>query len=377
RVHALAGDLVARSLLTRTRGGAVAARSISDFVRFNRVEGLALGAGLSLSEPGRYALAARGRYGIDDRRWKLSGQVTFDVGDMGVAFFVERDHRDVGDVAEASTLRNSLAAQEFGSDYSDPYGVEQVGGGMAFSALGIAWDARAAAVRHSQLAIHATPAHGGFERTLPAWRLEGVELSVAARHARSWLGGRLTFEGAWRGWDLEAARGDSAARATRAARLTARARYEREGGGGGGGVLRLTGTGAGVVGEGDARVAPQSLVYLGGPVSGPGYGYHTLSALRGGSLRVEYGVRVPFPSMALSRYGRSPGTARVFPYFHVVGLSRPGSGSEAVGGLYPSVGIALEAFFDLLRVDVAGGFRGASRRWLFALDLSEAFRAVF
>ena len=46
---------------------------------------------------------------------------------MGLELFGAREYRDVGDIAERSTAVNSFAAQEFGSDATDPYHVWAVG----------------------------------------------------------------------------------------------------------------------------------------------------------------------------------------------------------------------------------------------------------
>jgi hypothetical protein len=102
-----------------------------------------------------------------------------------------------------------------------------------------------------------------------------------------------------------------------------------------------------------------------------------LRAERGAALHAEYGFQVPFPSLPLARYGKSPGSARLLPYVHAIGIAKPSGGSVASGGFYPSLGIALEFFFDLIRVETARGLRGDAGRWTFSIDLGEAFRAVF
>ena len=54
--------------------------------------------------------------------------------EWGVRLFGQSDFRDAGDVQERSLLVNSIAAQEFAIDYTDPYGVHAVG--IGFDALG-------------------------------------------------------------------------------------------------------------------------------------------------------------------------------------------------------------------------------------------------
>jgi hypothetical protein len=92
-------------------------------------------------------------------------------------------------------------------------------------------------------------------------------------------------------------------------------------------------------------------------------------------LHAEYGMRIPFPSLPLARYGRSPASARLLPCAHAVAVDRTHGTSQRGDGWYPSLGVALELFFDLLRIEGARGLRDG--RWSFSLDLSEGFRAVF
>lgn len=372
RVHAVAQALVSRAVLARARGGALSARSVSDFLRFNRVEGLALGAGFRAQWAGHGSAAVSLRYGSDDRALKGRVRLGTTAGPLGLAMFAEREYRDAGDVSEGSSLRNSLAAQEFGSDYTDPYDARAIGGALSIAALGARWDLQGSYVRQRALAVHATPARGRFEPTIPAWEAAGLELDLRASRARSWAGGELRLEGVLRGADLDGARDDTLARDSRVLRATALVRFNRERPDH---VLRLAAFGAAAGTSGDDPLPPQSLVYLGGSVSGPGYGYHAFRSRRGAMLHAEYGVRIPFPSVPLVRYGRSPASAMLLPYVHAVGIAAPVSAGVASRGVYPSLGVALEFFFDLIRVEAARGLRDG--RWTMSVDLSEGFRAIF
>jgi hypothetical protein len=366
RVQALAQTLVSRAVLARANATAVSARSLGDFLRYNRVEGLALGAGTSRQWGGRWSAALRGRYGFEDHAWKGRADLTARLRGLAVTLFAADDFRDAGDVSEGSSLRNSLAAQEFGSDYTDPYRVSAAGGTLSGSVMGVRWSLGAAHERHAPLVVQATPAHGRFQETLPAARLEGTLAEAVLSDAHAAGRGELRWELRLRGADLHP-RSDSAATATRFVRGSAGVRYRRESARA---SLRLTSTFAAAAGVNGTAVPPQGLVYLGGPVSGPGYGYHAFRWRRGASLRVEAGRTVPFPSIPLARYGTSPPSARLLPFLHAVA----GSGGGR-GGVYPAVGVALETFFDLLRIEGARGLRDG--RWTFSLDLSEGFRAVF
>ena len=75
----------------------------------------------------------RGRYGIDDREGKGERRPDVAIAPLGrCGCSAMRDFRDAGDVQERSRLVNSIAAQEFGSDATDPYGVQ--GGGVGLDA---------------------------------------------------------------------------------------------------------------------------------------------------------------------------------------------------------------------------------------------------
>ena len=122
-------------------------------------------------------------------------------------------------------------------------------------------------------------------------------------------------------------------------------------------------------------VPAQHRFFLGGPVSAPGYNFHSLAGSSALSQRFELRSPVSFPSFSLGRYGRTPGKAVLAPYFNVAGVSGTSlgqPGAEAVKeGWYPSAGIALLPMFELVRIDVARGLRRG--RWSFSVDVSQDF----
>jgi hypothetical protein len=123
RVQEEARALVRAQALRRPQRLTVSALGASDFARVNRVEGFALGAGVASRFGGGFGVEARGRYGIDDEEGKGRGALSWQSPRWGVRLFAMRDFRDAGDVLERSLFVNSIAAQEFGSDDTDPYGV--------------------------------------------------------------------------------------------------------------------------------------------------------------------------------------------------------------------------------------------------------------
>src|SRR5581483_6814724 len=111
-----------------------------------------------------FSLAARARYGVDDHDGK--GAVTLAwtrPSGAGVQLFGIRDFRQAGDVAERSPAVNSLAAQEFGSDYTDPYFARGAGVGIDFAPAGEwRWRLESTVERQDSLEVHARPVTGAF-----------------------------------------------------------------------------------------------------------------------------------------------------------------------------------------------------------------------
>jgi hypothetical protein len=126
------------------------------------------------------------------------------------------------------------------------------------------------------------------------------------------------------------------------------------------------------------------LVYFGGPVSAPGFDYHSLKSTSAIAEHLEWQFPVPFPSFSLGRFGRVPGSAMLAPYVHAVATFSDYCGTVTgigtpicvLGGtpaaVHPSIGAAILSPFNLLRVDVAKGF-GHGGRWTFNVDVSREF----
>jgi hypothetical protein len=358
RVQAQARALVQRQVLARARGSALSARNVSDFVRANRVEGLALGAGWLARLGGGASLSVRGRYGVDDERAKgrVALQREWPNGTTLRAAAFD-DFREAGDEPEVSTVRNSLAAQEFGSDYTDPYRAR--GYALALD-LPPAWRGFRPSVelsweRQSALAVNASPFAGRYERTIPAWDLEALRLSLGAERPTSpgpfgteWGGAARARVARWsgpgRGLDCGANERCGPLRRLALALHVERRFGDRR-------LVSHTTFGAAGGNEGSALVVgpdtvarlvvpPQDHVYLGGPITGPGYAYHSLAGRVAASQRVEWRAPVPFPSVPLAPYGRSPASATLAPYVHTAYVARSAPFQARRLGWYPSVGLA-------------------------------------
>ncbi len=401
RVQDEARQLVRARALERAQKARISARNASDFARFDRVEGLAVGGGVGKQFGFGISANARVRYGIDDQTVK--GALTLGMAranGVTIRVFGSRDFRTVGDVAERSTAINSLAAQEFGSDYTDPYLVWAGGASADFPAVkGFNPRFTASYERQSALGVNAVPVTGTFEPTVPVDDYHAMRYSFELNRAPAlWLWGtELTVRAEFRGtfpyfdkppieanpelWTLRGALVANVERPFGRYRL----------------VTATIAAGATAPEVNGALFPAAELVYFGGPVSAPGYDYHSLVTRSGFTEHVEFRVPAPFIPFSLGRFGRVPSQGSFAPFVHVVGASAytrfvcvpPASSAVAVvplgesrfacnegtNGFYPSFGAAYLTPFDLLRFEVA---RGTARggRWTFSVDISPEFWSI-
>jgi len=168
--------IAGRRVLTGLKRQRLGARSLSELIRFNRVEGLAAGAGFVWRTPDDgFEVRALGGYGFSDGAAK--GEVTISSAD-GLALSVYRTVRDIPDAPVIAPLINSVSAQEWGDDYGDYYRAS----GAELSAT-FRTSPRSEVVfavqreRVESQSINATPASGAF-RPNPAvhdgWFSTGV-----------------------------------------------------------------------------------------------------------------------------------------------------------------------------------------------------------
>jgi hypothetical protein len=138
---------------------------------------------------------------------------------------------------------------------------------------------------------------------------------------------------------------------------------------------------------GGRNVPAQNLIFLGGPITAPGYEFHQFTGRAGASQRVELQFPVPFISLPLGRYGRTPASVTLAPFANAAWINHPreirgrmGNSGWGVPGVqerqgwHPSVGVGALALFDLLRFDVARGLRDG--RWTFHVDVSRDFWGI-
>lgn len=355
KVQEEARALVRSQALARTRSTSLSARSVSDFVRANRVEGLSLGGGITRRLGEGFSVTARARYGLSDDKVKARGGISFRRA-SGAGFDISGydDFTDAGDSRETSQLVSSIAAQEFGTDLTDPYGTRGGTLGVRTRPLsGWTVSLEGAIERQRPLIVHAVPASGRYEPTIPATLLRERRATLSLD--------RPTRLGPW-GFETQLHADASLIQFSALAddyrdisRFALRGNFERPLGKSRI-VLRTFGA---WLAAGDST-PPQHLVYLGGPTSAPGYVYHQFASRAGVSQRAEIQFPVPFPSFSLGRYGKTPASITLAPFANAAWADR--------FGWHPSVGMGALTIFDLLRFDVARGLRDG--RWTFSVDVS-------
>lgn len=367
-VQDAARELVRAQALQRARGTSLQARGLSDFVRVTRVEGLALGSGVAQRLGGGLRVAGTARYAFADQRVRGSATIAWErASGAGLSLRAERQLGEVGAVAEGSMVRNSFAAQEFGSDWTSPFQRRQV---VLRADLPPLLDRRwrvaveTAIERHSRVNVNASPSRGSYEDT-PAVTSDGF--------ARASLLVRRPTALAFGGTEVSTAASFDAIRVRSSQRELGRATLDLD-------VQRPFGRNrlvlrtiaSGVVG---AEVPLQYETWLGGPVTLPGMDFHAVRGRAGLSQRIEWQSPVPAPTIPLGRYGRVPGQLVLAP-FALLAIT-DGRTSAAIAtprGVYPAVGLGAIGLFNLLRVDVARGLRDG--RWMFSIDVTRDFWRV-
>ena len=364
--------LVRAQALSRARQTLPSARSFSDLLQVNRAEGIAVGSAVRHRFGGGVDAGVRLRYGFSDHEPK--GGVSLGIeraSGLGLRAALFREYRDAGDEAETSRLRNSIAAQEFGADYTQPFDTR---GG----AVSLAWrppDARwrwsleGSVEDQEAVRVAGTPARGAYEPVINATsgRMTQLQAQIERPPAPGPAGTELRARVQLR-FGRFATDSTGARRATSLVRLYASTQMERPVGTG---VLmaRLSG---GLV-DGTTFLPEQALLRAGGPLTAAGYGFHEFATDQIATAKVEWQTPVPFVSFPLGRWGRSPGRATLVPFAGVV-LAAPLDVRPDQRGAYPYAGLGALLFFDLLRIDVARGLRDG--RWRFGVDVVRDFWSI-
>ncbi|HEX2218426.1 MAG TPA: hypothetical protein VHG35_06450 [Gemmatimonadales bacterium] len=335
---------------SRALGGLPSTRlamgSLSDLVRVNRVQGLALGLGGVLGVGGsRVRLRPRIGYGTSDDR--LTGGLTLlaEFGTTQLSLGAERGVRDFSDLAVISPALNSLLSQEAGDDYGD-YVLLNV----ASAAVRHRLDARTSievqlALEESRsVEVASSPANGRYRPNPPLGAGTFRIARAALERASGGIAGRQDLQGRLA---LEAGEG-----AGEYLRATAEGRWSTEAGPG-----RLLSRV--YVGAGTERLPAYRSFVLGGRGTLLGEPFRAYGGRALALAHAEWRLEVPVPSL---RMGSFAGTGRhlTLAPFLAAGWSERVPGGlpwEGTDGVRPVAGIAAEWLMGLLRFEVGVGLR--------------------
>lgn len=312
--------------------------AVSDLLRVNRVQGLTVGIGGSLTLSRRAGLRLRSAYGTSDERVTGSAQVNWSLGPTGLSLTAGRTLRDIADGPLLSPLVNSLLAQEGGRDFGDYTLIDAVTAGLEQRTRGRRFVGEVALERSYSVARESTPVHGSYRPNpaLAAGDLALVRLSIRAgsesldRERHSLLG-----------VELEGGAGDR-----EYLRFTGRVELLRAAGPGGL-LLRFEG------GTATRQLPGYRSFALGGWGTLTGERFRAWGGRRYALGRVEYQLRAPFPAVPLGAFASTGARVTIAP-FVAVGTAA-GQVADAPwrpsGKLRPVAGVALEWFQRLIRVE--------------------------
>lgn len=329
----------------------------SSALRYDRAEGLFLGAGLTWTAGNRTSLDAAAGYAFGRNRVSGSTVLHRQLGtgsEIRLRLGLD-EPRDIGPFPGAPAALNTLAGAFTGTDWIDPYAA--TGAGIEFDhALGRRWSAHLslAAERHESLQrAVADPLFTSdtFRTVLPVAEgtLRAATLSLrraASPGTRSDWAARLALEGG-------TLAGDAFARSILRAEHNRRTVDQK---------TRLEVTGVAGLALGDNGIPAQRLFLLGGRGTLPGYAYRSIVADRFAliGLQASHQIRAPWLSLRASAAAG----------WTDLDVDPPaGWPAPVAGGLRASVGIGLGFFDEVGRLDLARGLHdGGEWQLLFSID---------
>ena len=353
-VRAEVSRIAGRRAMNGLKHERLGARSLSELVHVNRVEGLALGAGfVKRTANGGFELRVLGSYGFSDRQGK--GIVALTSAD-GLELSVYRQVRDIGDTRVIAPLTNSITSQEFGDDYGDYYRASggEIGFRRGIGARG-EWRLGATYDEIVSVATQATPATGAYRQN-PFFQ-DG-----------HYVTGSVTLRRRSEGF---AVRRDVAGETT----LEIGQHYTRFSGHGhllvplGGGSTRLLTRVE--FGLGSDQLPPHRIFVLGGRATLLGDEFREWGGKRAALVHVEWRVPVPFFSVGVGP-ARTPGTLTLAPYVATGWAAEPFTSTPwvATPGARVTLGLAAE-WLGMFRLEAGYGVQ--SRNIHVTFDVTRDF----
>lgn len=325
----------------------LAAGSISDIARVNRVQGLALGFGAVIGlGQSRFQIRPYAAYGTSDHRLLGSLAISLDAGPTRLFGEAARRIRDLSDVAVISPVFNSITSQEFGQDHGDYLLLESGTLGIrhrlsARTTLGL----EGFVERSASVGVTASPATGSY-RPNPA--LGAGDYAGARLRLERGSGGTIVRRDLQGRLNLEAGSGPVGyARAWGEAQWTA--------------ALGHTELAAGVrAGWGSDGLPAYRSFVMGGRGTLPGEPFRAYGGRSAVLGHLEWRFDAPFPAIPLGSFANTGRTVTLAPFVAAGWADRALSDQpwRATEGIRPVAGVALEWFMRLVRIELGVGLRG-------------------
>jgi hypothetical protein len=337
--------LVAQQGMARRPATGAVAHGVSDLISFDRVQGIALGGAVSIDLPGdRLEAVLRAAVAFENERATTGGILRWrgpGVRPLIVELYADDRVRDFSDLSVISGVVNSISAQEWGNDHGDYLLLSTAGlrtdiplGGWR-GELGVGW------ARAEGLTVQATPARGIFR---PNPDLSGDD---------GWIGRAGISRGGF-GEDEIALRFETGLGASRWGRGTLRFQQTFDD------RLRIRG----YAGTGSGSLPAWRSFAIGGRGTLLGEGFRTWGGRQVAWGSVEFRAPLPFPAIPIGEFANTGDRATLAPF-----VAAGWAGGE-VSGLpwrpteagVVSAGVALELFFELVRVEGGVSLRTGRRQ---------------
>jgi hypothetical protein len=324
----------------------LATGSVSDVVRVNRVQGLALGFGGVIGlEQSRVQVRPWLGYGTSDHRVTGALSIGAGLGATQVTLAAERRVSDLSDLPVIAPALNSLLSQESGKDHGDYVLLESASLSLRRRLSGRTALTLSAGIEDSRsVATEATPATGSY-RPNPAlgsgtYRVGRLALERASGGiaVRRDLQGRLTLEGG-------EGPGDYLRAAAEGRWLTTVGGREL--------VSRV------YLGTGTDRLPPHRSFTIGGRGTLLGEPFRAYGGRDVALAQVEWRFEAPVPALPLGSFASTGRRMVVAPFLAAGVASRPIAGLPwgSSDGIRPVAGLALEWFMRLIRIEAGIGLR--------------------
>ena len=315
--------------------------SVSDIAHFNRVEGLAVGFGWVFRPGSTWEVRVGASYGLSDESLKARIASRYRVGRYAFAVTVSRSVDDVSDALIISPILNSVLAQESGNDFGDYFLAHRALGSIERQ-LGSRQFVRVTSglEQTETLAVKAAPARGSFDPnpSLGSGSSGLVRITIGRRP--STLGSRYQISGSG---SVETGFG----RGRAYIRTWVSGRFQIP-------VGQTDVVARGWVGWGNDELPPHRAFVFGGRGTLVGETFRAWGGRSALSGTIEWRIPVPFPAIPLGPLATTGRQLVVAPFVGAgwSGGSIAGMPWQPSGGVRPVVGLGVEWFHRLIRIDL-------------------------